>query len=150
MHNRIAKHLVLLLGWALWLAAPAAHAQAQQTWLNGNSGYIAGVSCVNSLAEYEIQTYASYYGTNNASFPLTGDVTYVAATAGMIGNACAPEVVGFDFFLPRARRPRSAQGHLSCASPRDSRTATRPRLIRISIVRKRRASATTVGCSSAT
>lgn len=95
-------------------------AAAQARWLDGNFGFVPGLACVTWNAETEVTTYAGTWGTLDASFPATGDVTYVHAVAGVVGNPCSGgDAIGFDFFLPTgASVAVSAQNPVRCVATR--------------------------------
>lgn len=89
-----------LLGLATLGTAASSHAQQAQ-WQDGGFQYIEGVACVVWIPETTVTAFAGYWGANDGSFPATGDVTYIRAAAGVVGNPCAGgDTIGFEFFPP--------------------------------------------------
>jgi hypothetical protein len=107
-----------IMGSAMLVPGTAAAAQAK--WIDGSFGFVPGLACVTWNAETEVTTYAGTWGTLDASFPTTGDVSYVHAVAGVVGNPCSGgDVIGFDFFLPTgASVAVSAQNPVRCVATR--------------------------------
>lgn len=89
-----------LLGLATWGAASASNAQQAQ-WHDGGFQYVEGLACVVWIPETTVTAFAGYWATDDASFPATGDVTYIRAAAAVVGNPCAGgDTIGFEFFAP--------------------------------------------------
>lgn len=98
----------------------AGSAQAQARWLDGTFGFAPGLACVTLNPETEVTTYTGYWGAQDASFPRTGDVSYLHAVAAVVGNPCSGgDVIGFDFFPPQgASVATSAQNPVRCIATR--------------------------------
>lgn len=101
----------LFLRWRSWAVGSlaglatvgtAAVSNAQQAkWHDGAFQYIEGLACVVWIPETTVTTFAGYWATDDASYPATGDVTYIRAAAGIVGNPCAGgDTIGFEFFPP--------------------------------------------------
>jgi hypothetical protein len=107
-------------------AAGSAGAQQSPKWLDGGFGFVQGLACVTWNAETEVTTYTGYWGTTDASFPKTGDVSYIRAVAAVVGNPCSgSDAIGFDFFPPPgALVAVSAQNPVRCIATRLSDGAT--------------------------
>ena len=112
-----ATRAIAVVSWIL-LVPGAASAQAR--WIDGNFGFVPGLACVTANLETEVTTYTGNWGTLDASFPQTGDVSYVHAVAGVVGNPCSGgDAVGFDFFLPTgASLAVTAQNPVRCIGTR--------------------------------
>jgi uncharacterized protein (TIGR03382 family) len=112
----VTKAMVVLF----WIMLVPGAARAQSRWIDGNFGFVSGLACVTWNLETEVTTYAGSWGALDASYPKTGDVTYVHAVAGVVGNPCSGgDVIGFDFFLPTgASVAVSAQNPVRCVATR--------------------------------